>query len=326
MRSFLILEPEVTNPVNRSMPEDIRQKPYLDHKDVVGLNFMRTPGIYHFRRHYRAGLRSHIMEILSPQDLEKERKGVSINGLMQFPRAKPTKVLRIFRTRFESLREAQEEPRKVKIIGSFLAPDHMAWSDEFIVGYKIAGSRDILLCGLQEYVEGEILDPWSYLDREHFEALYWRLGHEKRAGSEESLNWWLERVHQNGITFVSAVRRLIQEAAYVPDLAGVGNLVLTSRGNLKLVDINNVSKVSFTREIPIDDRGYPVCDKSIEALFQIERKILGRADLERDPLYRTFLDPGRMGDVRVLVRDFHMDIPKGISSSGYPYPAPEPGL
>lgn len=307
------------------MPEDIRQKPYLNHEDVLGLNFIRAPGIYHFRRHYRAGLRSHIMEILSAEDLEKERKGVLINRVMHFPRAKPSKILRIFRTRFERLREAQEEPKRVKIIGSFLAPDHMAWSDEFIVDYRVSGTRDILLCGLQEYVEGEILDPWSYLDRGHFTSLYWRLGFEERAGYEESLRRWLERVRQNGIAFISAVRRLIQEAEYVPDLAGVGNLLLTRRGNLKLVDINNVSRVSFTREIPIDDRGYPVCDKSIEALFQIERKILGRTDLEKDPLYRTFLDPGRMQDVKVIERRFHMDIPEGVSSSGYPYPASEPG-
>lgn len=311
--------------MNHPMPEDIRQKPYLNHKDVVGLNFIRAPGIYHFRRHYRAGLRSHIMEILSPEDLEKERKGVLINGVMHFPRAKPKKILRIFRARFESLREAKEEPRRVKIIGSFLAPDHMAWSDEFIVGYKVSGTRDMLLCGLQEYVEGEILDPWSYLDREHFKSLYWRLGFEKRAGYEESLNGWLERVRQNSRAFISRVRRLIQEAEYVPDLAGMGNLVLTRRGNLKLVDINNVSRVLFTREIPIDDRGYPVCDKSIEALFQIERKILRRTGLEKDSLYRTFLDPGRMRDVKVIERRFHLDIPEGISSSGYPYPAPESG-
>jgi len=311
------------NPVNNPMPEDIRQKPYLDHKDIVGLNFIRAPGIYHFRRHYRAGLRSHIMEILSPEDLEKERKGVLIKGVMHFPRAKPIKILRIFRTRFESLREAEEEPRRVKIIGSFLAPDHMAWSDEFIVGYKVSGIRDMLLCGLQEYVEGEILDPWSYLDREHFTSLYRRLGFGKRAGYKEPLKRWLERVNQNGIAFISAVKRLIQEAEYVPDLAGVGNLVLTPRGHLRLVDINNVSRALPTREIPIDDRGYPVCDKSIEALFQIERKILGRTGLEKDPLYRAFLDPGRMRDVKVIERRFHLDIPKGTSSSGYPYPAPE---
>ncbi len=303
------------------MPEDIRQKPYLTHKDIVGLNFIRAPGVWHFRRHYRAGLRSHIMELLRFEDLEKERKGVLINGATHFPRAKPTKILRIFRARFKSRREAEEEPRRVKIIGSFLAPDHMAWSDEFIVDYKISGTRNVLLCGFQDYVEGEILDPWSYLDREHFTSLYWRLGFEKRTGYEESLKKWLERLRQNVRAFISGVRRLIQEAEYVPDLAGVGNLILTRRGNFKLVDINNVSQVLPTREIPIDDRGYPVCDKSIEALFQIERKLLGRTDLKKDPLYRTFLDPERMRDVKVIERRFHMDIFEGISSSGYPYPA-----
>ncbi len=303
--------------------KDIRQKPYLTHDDVVRLNFIRSPGIYRFRRHYRAGLRSHIMEILTPTDLERERKGVLIEGLRHFPRARPTKVMRIFRKRFEGLREAEEEPRRVKIIGSFLAPDHMAWSDEFIVDYRVSGARDILLCGLQDYIEGEILDPWGHLDREHLTSLYWRLGFKRRAGYEKSLKRWLEKVRQNGRTFISAVRTLINEAGYVPDLAGVGNLVLTRRGNLKLVDINNVSRVRFTGEIPTDDRGYPVSDKSIEALFQMERKMLRRIGVEKDPLYMTFLDPGRMQDVKDIERQFHMDIPTGLSYSGYPYPTPE---
>ena len=307
------------------MPEDIRQKPYLTHKDVVGLNFIRAPGIYYFRRHYRAGLRSHIMELLNSDDLEKQRKGVLINGIRHFPRAKPEKILRIFRTRFENRREAEEEPRRVKIIGSFLGPDHMAWSDEFIVDYRVSGTWDVLLCGIQNYVEGEILDPWSDLDREQFTSLYWRLGSEKGPGYEETLKRWLERVSESGGAFVAGVRRLIHEAEYVPDLAGVGNLVLTRLGDLKLVDINNVSRVFFTGKIPIDDRGYPVCDKSIEALFQIERKMFGRTGLEKDPIYRTFLDPGRMREVKAIERRFHLDIPQGVSSSGYPYPSPDSG-
>ena len=311
--------------MNHDIAEDIRKKSHLTHDDVMDLNFVRAPGIYHFRRHYRAGLRSHIMEILDPEALERERKGVLIDGVRHFPRARPAKVLRIFRTRFESLREAQEEPRRVKIIGSFLAPHHMAWSDEFITDYRVSGTRNILLCGFQDYVEGEILDPWGYLDREHFTSLYWRLGFKRRTGYEKSLKRWIEKVHQNGRTFISAVRTLIKEAGYVPDLAGVGNLVLTRWGNLKLVDINNVSKVLFSRDIPTDDRGYPVCDKSIEALFQIERKMLGRTGPEKDRLYMTFLDPGRMRDVRDIERRFHLDIPEGASSSGYPYPASESG-
>ena len=63
------------------MIDDIRDKPYIDHKDVLGLNFIKDPGIYIYRRHYRQGLRSHIMEVLDPKDVENETKGIIIDGL-----------------------------------------------------------------------------------------------------------------------------------------------------------------------------------------------------------------------------------------------------
>ena len=44
--------------------EDIRDKPVIGHEDVVQLNFVRSPGSYLFRRHYKNGLRSHVMEVL----------------------------------------------------------------------------------------------------------------------------------------------------------------------------------------------------------------------------------------------------------------------
>ena len=56
-----------------SMQEDIRDRPHLNHDDIVGLNFIRNPGFYFYRRHYRAGLRSHIMEVLNPEFLQKEK-------------------------------------------------------------------------------------------------------------------------------------------------------------------------------------------------------------------------------------------------------------
>ena len=91
------------------MAEDIRDKPTLSPQDIHGLNFIRVPGTYIYRRHYRAGLRSHIMEVLDPRDVARENKGVVIEGMKYFPRAKPLKMLRLFRTKFHSLQQAHEE-------------------------------------------------------------------------------------------------------------------------------------------------------------------------------------------------------------------------
>ncbi len=101
----------------------------------------------------------------------------------------------------------------------------------------------------------------------------------------------------------------------IPDLAGVGNLIMTPLGIVKLVDINNISRLSMDHHIPIDDKGYPVSDKSIQALFQIETKILGRPEDPVDSLYCFFLDPRRMADVRQLETAFHKET---AHSGNYP--------
>ena len=93
------------------MKEDVREKASLNHQEVVRLNFVRDPGTYIFRRHYKQGLRSHVMEVLRRDDVERERAGVVIEGIRWFPKAKPIKMLRIFRSRFNSLDEALEEAR-----------------------------------------------------------------------------------------------------------------------------------------------------------------------------------------------------------------------
>ena len=84
------------------MPTDVREKPQLGHDDVLRLNFINPRARYHFRRHYRVGLRSHIMEVLSPEDLDHETNGVLGKGVRWFPKATPLKMLRIFRTRFNA--------------------------------------------------------------------------------------------------------------------------------------------------------------------------------------------------------------------------------
>ena len=292
------------------MSEDIRDKHALSPKDVLGLNFIRAPGKYAYRRHYRAGLRSHIMEVLDPLDLEKEIKGIITDGVKSFPRAKPLKMLRLFRTKFHSLQQAREELARVKAIESYLAPEHLALSNEFLVDYQRKGSFEILLCGLQEYVEGEILDPWRHLDNDHLGFLWSRLGEGADGVAGVEITLWMETVRSRTRAFVQKTKKMIREVGYIPDMAGVGNLLITPQGNLKIVDINNISSVYLDSEIRIDDREYPVCDKSVEALFRIEQQILGGKKPDEDPLYKVFLEPARVERVRSIEETFHASMKK----------------
>ncbi len=281
------------------MAEDIRDKHALSPRDVLDLNFIRAPGTYAYRRHYRAGLRSHIMEVLNPEDLERENRGIIADGVTSFPRAKPLKMLRLFRTRFPSLQQAREELARVKAIEAYLAPEHLARSNEFLVDYQRGGTYEILLCGLQEYVEGEILDPWRHLDEDHLAFLWSRLD---VAGLD--ITPWMETVRTRTRAFVQKTKKMIREVGYIPDLAGMGNILITPSGNLKIVDINNISSVHFDSEVRIDDRGYPVCDKSVEALFRIEQRMLSKEGPVEDPLFKVFLDPARMEKVRAIEETF----------------------
>jgi hypothetical protein len=287
------------------MLKDPRDKPRLTHQDVLALNFIRSPGIYLFRRHYRAGLRSHIMEVLNPADAEKEKRGIMIDGVKTYPKAKPIKMLRIFRTKFKHLKEAEEEIQRVKIIQSYLAPEYMALSSEFLVDFMGHSKRELILCGLQEYVQGESINPWSDLDASHLIALLERMDLTKNEASSERTEKWLQGVREKTKGFLEKLKKMIREANYIPDLAGSGNLILTISGYIKLVDINNISRVSCDPTIPLDDRGYPVCDKSIQALSLLERTILGRSLNRDDMIYAMFLDPERMKGVRSLEQKFH---------------------
>jgi hypothetical protein len=298
------------------MPGDIRDKPYLIHKDIVGLNFIKDPGIYFYRRHYRSGLRSHIMQVLNPEDVEKEKKGIIIDGFRWYPRAEPLKMLRIFRKRFNTLKDAEEELKRVRIIQTYLAPDYLAMPGEFLVDYSRHGKGEVLLCGLQEYVQGQILDPWGLLNRDHLASLRYDMGFDNTEDSVRTSDQWIRSVRERADNFIKKLKKMIAETGYVPDLAGAGNLILTRSGNIKLVDINNVSRVLFDPVINLDDKGYPVCDKSIEALFLIEQKLLGRSSLRTEPIYDTFLDPERMKEVRALDEEFQISKAAPISWPG----------
>ena len=286
------------------MQEDIRDKPSLNQEDVLRLNFIRDPGGFIYRRHYRQGLRSHILEVLNLEDVENEKNGVIIDGSKWYPRAEPAKMLRIFRTRFNNRREAEEEIRRVKIIESYLAPDNFAKSDEFLVDYNRNGKRELLLCGLQEFVKGAILDPWDRLDDSHLISILRRISFETFEDAESTGDLWIEKVRNKAGTFIAKIKKMILEDRHVPDLAGIGNLLLTHTGDIKLVDINNISETSFDSKIRLDDRNYPVCDKSIEALSLLEQGLLNRT-LEKDDLvYKTYLDPERMEEVKVIEKEF----------------------
>ena len=288
-----------------SAQKDIRDKPYLNHTDVVELNFIRSTGRYHYRRYYRAGLRSHIMEVLKPEDLKKEAEGVTSNGIKCYPRAMPINILRLFRTQFKNLKEAREEVKRVRILQAYLRPDHVALTEEFLVDYIRGEKRDILLCGLQEYVEGEVIEPWGYLGEDHLVALLSRLAVKKSGDAPKSTGRQIRGVKEKADVFVKRIKQMIRETEHIPDLAGAGNLLLSRSGNIKLVDVNNISRVSLDATIKLDDRGYPVCDKSFQALSLLEQKLLARSPQESDLLYETFLDPERMKAVRKLEDDFN---------------------
>jgi hypothetical protein len=245
------------------------------------------------------------MEVLNPEDVEQEKKGVTIDGLQWFPLAKPLKMLRIFRRRFKNLKEAEEELKRVKIIESYLAPDHLARSGEFIVDYSKNGQREVLLCGLQEYVEGEILNPWGPLHEKYLVSLLWRMISEKSETSNLIAEQWMQEVHRRSKDFIRELKRIINEQHHIPDLAGVGNLLITRSGDIKLVDINNISRISFDKTIHLDDRGYPVCDKSIEALSLLEKGLVGVSVYREDIIYRAFLNPQRIKDVKAAEREFY---------------------
>jgi hypothetical protein len=282
--------------------EDPRDKFSLTHEDVVAMNFVRAPGIYVYRRHYRAGLRSHIMQVLLREDVDRERTGVVRDGVRRFPKARPLKMLRIFRTRFKNLKEAEEELARFKIVEAYLAPLHMARSNEFLVDFAGRGKREPILCGLQDYMEGEGINPWNRLDDEELTFLKERMSDPAGAASQKD---WIGRVRAQAGEFVKRLKALISQAGYVPDLAGSGNLILTPSALIKLVDINNISRIVPGSSIPLDDRGYPVCDKSVEALSMLEKNLVGHSPDPEEKIYKVFLDAARMEKVRALEIQFH---------------------
>ena len=295
------------NRVGCPMPDDIRDKASIRHGDVIGLNFIDDASPFIFRRHFRQGLRSHIMEILKRSDIAIENSGTLVDGTRWYPKARPAHMLRIFRTRLETLASGLAEIARVKVVEDYLGPDFIAESSEFLVDYHGPAGSTIMLCGFQAYVEGEILDPWSLLDGEHLLPSLYESLHRAEERSDAHRRRWISDTRQNGRRFVRQIKQMIAEVKHIPDLAGAGNLVLPKSGEIKLVDINNISSVVFDDKIMLDDKGYPVCDKSIEALSLIETKVLGRPIDRHERIYQFFLDSERMRKANHKEETFYRD-------------------
>ncbi|MBT3175922.1 MAG: hypothetical protein HOG03_04210 [Desulfobacula sp.] len=284
---------------------DIRNQAYLTESEVLKLNFINDSSHYIFRKYYRSGLRSHIFEILAVEDVLKETKGEIIDGIRMFPRAKPKKIFRILRNRFKNKEAVFEEIKKYHLLLQFLGPDCIAQSEEVIVDYTAAGKNHIVLCGLQEYIEGEILDPWRQgLSCDRFLLDMFK----STTGSGSQLEEKVKNARINIDTFVQRTRQMIAGTGYIPDLAGLGNLILNHEGNLKLVDINNIVKIKFNDIVAIDDKGYPSCDVSVEVLSILERDILKKHIQTDDPLYQLFLSPERKIKVKALEKKFYKSL------------------
>jgi hypothetical protein len=286
------------------MYEDIRNKSTISHSDVIALNFVASSPPYVFRRHYRQGLRSHVMEVLSPADVILEKTGTVIDGVLQFTRAIPSSMFRIFRSKFETLEEAWAEIERFKIVSEYLVPDFMAHSTEFIVEYHGPHGSEVMLCGFQKYIEGEILDPWTILDAANLLPTIYTEMRDRGASMSLSKDEWVLDARRKGSQLIDRYKQMITHAGYIPDLAGVGNLIITSNGEICLVDINNISPVYNASTIPLDERGYPVCDKSIEAISLIEEKIVGRPINMEEKIYQLFLNSQRKRMVKEKVELF----------------------
>jgi hypothetical protein len=282
--------------------QDIRDRPFLSGSEVTGLNFIRgsASAQYQFRKHYREGLRSHIFEVLTVADVLKETKGEIINNTRWYPRARPKRMLRILRNRFDNLNAVLKEIDKYNLVLKFLGPRLIARSDEFIVDYTRAGTNSIVLCGLQEYIIGEIIDPWNLCGKDPLSTLFRQMPF--RTSSSQRL---IEKTRKNIRLFVKRTKQLIEDTGYIPDLAGFGNLIITPDGDLKLVDINNIIAIHFDEIIRIDDKDYPACDKSVEVLSILEQKILHRNISDNDPLYGFFLSRERKKKVSDLEKAFY---------------------
>ncbi|MCK5835738.1 MAG: hypothetical protein KAH09_00605 [Desulfobacula sp.] len=286
--------------------KDIRDQAHLSGSEVKKLNFIKDSEDIIFRKYYRSGLRSHIFEVLGAKEVLKETQGEIMDGIRMFPRARPTKIFRILRNRFKSKEAIFQEIKKYRVLLQFLGPDLIATSQEFMVDYTGTGTSQIVLCGLQEYVEGQILDPWRLFGKNYLVELFKLMPTRDRKKSQPQA--LAEKARNNIEKFVKKIRQMITNAGYIPDLAGIGNLIITPEGGLKLVDINNIVEIKLNNTILLDDKGYPSCDVSVEVLSILEQDILKKKNSLDDPLYQFFLSSERKKRVKAIEKEFYKNL------------------
>ncbi len=283
--------------------KDIRDRAHLSGEEVKKLNFIHNSDTYVFRKHYRSGLRSHIFEVIFASDLDKEIHGEMKHGIRIFPRAEPVKMFRILRQRFDDYDGIFREIKKYNLLLKWLGSDFIATSEEFIADYRETGRSQIVLCGLQEFVKGDILDPWRLFNKQCLNDIFKTRGCDGIETDE-----CVETIHSSIQSFVKRIREMINRTGFIPDLAGLGNLIITPDGRLKLVDINNIVRINMDDIIRIDDKGYPSCDVSIQVLAILEQVVLDKDIKADDPFYGIFLTPDRKQTVKDLERAFYKKI------------------
>ena len=202
-------------------------------------------------------------------------------------------MFRVFRAKFETFEEAWAEVERVKIVSEYLAPEFMAHSYECIVEYHGPHGSELMLCGFQEYIEGDIIDLWTILDAESLLPVIYKTMRDRGVAMPLSSAEWVADAREKGSQLIGRLKRMITHSGHIPDLAGVGNLIITPNGEICLVDINNISTVYSDSTIPLDEKGYPACDKSVEALSLIEQKIVGQPIDMEEKLYKQFLTSQR---------------------------------
>jgi hypothetical protein len=208
-----------------------------------------------------------------------------INGMRWYPKPVPVKMLRIFRRRFCSLAEVAEEIRRLRVIEAYIPSHQLARSNEFIVHYDRGRGCDLMLCGLQEHADGHELAPWRLAHVDVLKECAFRLAESHPSMAPSDIT---RRLRAEAACFVDGIRRMIMKAGLIPDLAGSRNLLVTKDLTIRLVDINNVSPVHRCDDIYLDDKGYPVCDKSIEALHLLETHLLQRPMTRMTPFTTAF--------------------------------------
>ena len=282
------------------MISDVHTSGILTGEEAMALNFISASSPYLLRRYFRQGLRSHIFEVLDASDVLKETQGEILEGTRWFPRAVPRWMFRILRTRFSRLEEVLDEINKYTMILKFLGTECIAVSQEFIVEYRGPAGPEILLCGLQEYVKGQMLDPWNLQGDSPLAPFI-----PASLPGKSSEKKWVKNLLGSIGRFVEQTKKMILDKGYIPDLAGNGNLLITARGDLKLVDINNIIEVHYNDIIFLDDKKYPACDKSVEVLALLEQKVLKHKNFMDEMLYRHFFTPDRREQVKQLEEKFY---------------------